>query len=263
MDYKLITVEKKNHLTIITLNRPEVRNCINPIISAELDHAFDDFQDDVDAWVAIITGAGDKAFSAGNDLKYDALTPKEEALEARKKVKYGFAGIVFNYNLNKPVIAAVNGFAMGGGFEIALACDIIIAADTATFSFPEPMVGRVPAAGGVQRLPRQIPYHLAMDMLLTRRRVSAEEASNYGIVSRVVPQSELMTIAEEMAEEIMLGSPLANRAIKQMVNQGLETSMQKANHTPFPLYEQFVKSEDFIEGPKAFTEKRKPNWTGK
>ena len=263
MDYKLITVEKKNHLTIITLNRPEVRNCINPIISAELDQAFDDFQADIDAWVAIITGAGDKAFSAGNDLKYDALTPKEEALEARKKVKYGFAGIVFNYNLDKPVIAAVNGFAMGGGFEIALACDIIIAADTATFAFPEPMVGRVPAAGGVQRLPRQIPYHLAMDMLLTRRRISAQEAMHYGIACRVVPQADLMATAEQMAEEIMLGSPLANRAIKQMVNQGLETSMQKANQASFPLYEQFVKSEDFIEGPKAFTEKRKPSWTGK
>ena len=263
MDYELIKVEKKNHLTIITLNRPEVRNCINPIISAELDHAFDTFQEDIDAWVVILTGAGDKAFSAGNDLKYDALTPREESIEARKKVKYGFAGITQNYNLDKPVIAAVNGFALGGGFEIALACDIIIAADTATFSFPEPMVGRIPIGGGVQRLPRQIPYHLAMELLITRRRIKAEEAMNYGIVCKVVPAADLMAVAEGMAEEIMLGSPLANRAIKQMVNQTLAMPLEEANRTASPLYKQFVSSEDFIEGPRAFTEKRKPNWTGK
>ncbi|MCP4756965.1 MAG: enoyl-CoA hydratase [Proteobacteria bacterium] len=263
MNYELIKVEKRNHLTIITLNRPEVRNCINPIISAELDHAFDVFQEDVDAWVVILTGAGDKAFSAGNDLKFDALTPPEEALELRKKVKYGFAGITKNYNLDKPVIAAVNGFALGGGFEIALACDIILAADVATFSFPEPMVGRIPIGGGVQRLPRHIPYHLAMELLLTRRRITAEEAMSYGIVCRVVPQADLMATAEEMAEEIMLGSPLANRAIKQTVNQGLEMTLQEANQAVTPLYKRFVASEDFVEGPRAFTEKRKPKWTGK
>ena len=152
---------------------------------------------------------------------------------------------------------------MGGGFEIALACDIIIAADTATFSFPEPMVGRIPIGGGVQRLPRQIPYHLAMELLITRRRIKAEEAMNYGIVCKVVPAADLMAVAEGMAEEIMLGSPLANRAIKQMVNQTLAMPLEEANRTASPLYKQFVSSEDFIEGPRAFTEKRKPNWTGK
>ncbi len=262
MDYKLIKVEKRNHLTIITLNRPEVRNAINPPICLELDNAFDEFQDDPEAWVAILTGAGDKAFSAGNDLKYDALTPVEEKREVRSRIKYGFGGIVFNYNLDKPVIAAVNGFAMGGGFEIALASDIIIAAETATFAFPEPLVGRVPAAGGVHRLSRQIPHHLAMDMLYTRRRITAQEAQQYGIVSRVVPYSALMAAAEKVAEEIMEGSPLAIRAIKQMVCSGEGMSLQKANSTSFPLLVEFSNSEDFVEGPRAFTEKRKPNWKG-
>jgi len=262
MEYELIKVEKRDHLTIITIDRPEVRNAINPPTSLEMDHAFDEFQNDRDAWVAILTGSGDKAFSAGNDLKYDALTPVEEAREARSRVKYGFGGIVFNYNLDKPVIAAVNGFAMGGGFEMAMACDIIIASETATFSLPEPLVGRVPAGGGVQRIVRQIPYHLAMDMLFTRRLLDAREAMEYGIVSRIVPPDELIPLAENMAEVIMEGSPLAIRAIKEIANSGLEMPLRQANSTLFPLYEKFLHSEDFIEGPVAFTEKRKPNWKG-
>lgn len=260
MNYELINVEKKDHLTVITINRPEVRNAVNPPTSIEMDHAFDDFKDDPSAWVAIVTGAGDRAFSAGNDLKYDALTPPEESRKVRSRVKYGFGGIVFNYELEKPLIAAVNGFAMGGGFEIALACDIVIAAETATFSFPEAAVGRVPMAGGINRLVRQIPYHLAMDMLLTRRRITAQEALQFGIASRVVPLSDLMSTAESVAEEIIEGSPLAVRATKEAANSGLDLTLRDANATSFPLYRQFVKSEDFIEGPRAFAEKRRPNW---
>jgi len=263
MEYQLIKVDKRDHLTIITIDRPDVRNAISPPTSLEMDHAFDEFQNDTDAWVAILTGSGDKAFSAGNDLKYDALTPVEENQEVRSRVKYGFGGITFNYTLDKPVIAAVNGFAMGGGFEMALACDIIIAADTATFSLPEPLVGRVPVGGGVQRIVRQIPYHLAMDLLFTRRRLTAAEAMEYGIVSRVAPPDGLIPLAEEMAATIMEGSPLAIRAIKENANSGLEMPLRQANSTMFPLYKQFAQSEDFIEGPVAFTEKRKPNWTGK
>jgi crotonobetainyl-CoA hydratase len=263
MDYRLIKVEKKGHLTIITINRPEVRNAINPPTSTEMGHAFDEFRDDPDAWVAIVTGAGDRAFSAGNDLKYDALTPPEQAREERSRVRYGMGGLVFNYELDKPLIAAVNGFAMGGGFEIALACDVIVAAETATFSFPETAVGRVPVAGGVNRLVRQIPYHLAMDLLLTRRRLTAQEAHQFGIVSRVVPLAELMTTAEQVAEEIIEGSPLGVRATKEIANRGLDLTLREANATAFPLYKQFVASEDFIEGPKAFAEKRKPRWTGR
>ena len=145
MDYKLIKVEKKSHLTIITINRPEVRNAINPPTSIEMEHAFEEFSSDSNAWVAILTGTGDKAFSAGNDLKYDALTPPKEAMEARSKVKFGMGGVTHNYTIKKPIIAAVNGFAFGGGFEMALACDLIVASEKATFRLPEPLVGRIPA----------------------------------------------------------------------------------------------------------------------
>ncbi|MHA1730275.1 MAG: enoyl-CoA hydratase-related protein, partial [Promethearchaeota archaeon] len=174
MNFKLIKVEKKGHLTIVTINRPEVRNAINPPTSVELQDAFEDFNNDPNAWVAILTGAGDKAFSAGNDLKYDALTPPEEARKAQSKVKFGFGGITSNYHIKKPIIAAVNGFAFGGGFEIALACDIAIASEKATFRLPEPLVGRIPAGGGVVRLVRQIPYHVAMDVLISCRKLSAQ-----------------------------------------------------------------------------------------
>jgi len=225
-------------------------------------HAFDAFRDDPNAWVAIVTGAGDRAFSAGNDLKYDALTPPEQAQRDRSRVRYGMGGIVFNYELSKPLIAAVNGFAMGGGFEIALACDIVIAAETATFSFPETAVGRVPVAGGINRLVRQIPYHLAMDLLLTRRRLTAQEALQFGIASRVVPLAELMQTAEKVAGEIIEGAPLGVRATKEAANAGLDLTLREANATSFPLYKQFVASEDFIEGPKAFAEKRQPKWKG-
>ena len=166
MDYKLIKVEKKGHLTIVTINRPESRNAINPPTSIEMQDAFEEFNNDPNAWVAILTGAGDKAFSAGNDLKYDALTPPEKAREERSKVKWGMGGLTHNYHMKKPIIAAVNGFAYGGGWEMALGCDIIIASEQARFRFPEPLVGRVPAGGGVVRLVRRIPHHMAMDILL-------------------------------------------------------------------------------------------------
>lgn len=262
MDYKLIKVEKKGHLTIVTINRPNVRNAINPPTSIEMQHAFEDFNNDPNAWVAILTGTGDKAFSAGNDLKYDALTPREEAMESRKKIKYGMGGLTHSYHVKKPIIAAVNGFAFGGGWEMALGCDIIIASEQASFRFPEPLVGRIPGGGGVLRLIRQIPYHVAMDILLSCKRVSAKEALKYGIVSRVVLHEDLMKVAEKIAADIMECSPLGIRAIKEMALDGLELPFREANKNNFPLLRQFYTSEDAIEGPRAFTEKRKPNWKG-
>ena len=262
MDYKLIKVEKKGHLTIITINRPEVRNAINPPTSIEMQDAFEDFNNDPNAWVAILTGTGDKAFSAGNDLKYDALTPPQEAIESRKQVKWGMGGLTHNYHIKKPIIAAVNGFAFGGGWEMALGCDIIIASEQASFRFPEPLVGRIPGGGGVLRLIRQIPYHVAMDILLSYKRVTAQEALQYGMISRVVPHEDLMKEAEKIAADIMEGSPLGVKAIKEMALDGLEIPFREANKNNFPLLRQFYTSEDAIEGPRAFTEKRKPNWKG-
>ena len=264
MDYKYIIVEKKEHLTIFRLNRPEVRNAINPYVSLELEDAFYEFENDSNAWIAIVTGVGDKAFSAGFDLKWGASTSVEEQRESFSKLKYKAVtgGLTFNPNITKPVIAAVNGFAFGGGFELALGCDLIIAAEQAIFSLPEPLVGRVPTEGGVHRLVRYLPYHLAMEILFTYKRISAQEGVELGFVNKVVPLDQLMTEAENYAITIMKGSPLAIRAIKQMANDGLETTLRKAFSTTFPLYEKFRQSHDFIEGPKAFSEKRKPVWKG-
>jgi len=261
MDYKLIKVEKKGHLTIVTINRPDVRNAVNPPTSIEMQDAFEEFNNDPNAWVAILTGTGDKAFSAGNDLKYDALTPPKEAQESRSKVKWGMGGLTHNYEIKKPLIAAVNGFAFGGGFEMALACDIIIASDKATFRLPEPLVGRIPAGGGVVRIVRQMPFHVGMDVLLSARRLSAQEALHYGVVSRVVPHDQLMQEAEKVAQDIMQCSPLGIMSIKEMALDGLEIPLREANNPrKFPLFLKFFQSEDWIEGPRAFTEKRKPKW---
>jgi crotonobetainyl-CoA hydratase len=264
MDYKYIIVEKKEHLTIVRLNRPEVRNAINPYVSIELEDVFNEFENDSNAWIAIVTGVGDKAFSAGFDLKWGATASFDEQREAFSKLKYRAVtgGLTFNPNITKPVIAAVNGFAFGGGFELALGCDLIIAAENAVFSLPEPLVGRVPTEGGVHRLVRYLPYQLAMEILFTYKRITAQEGLELGFVNKVVPLDQLMPEAEKMADIIMGGSPLAIRAIKQMANDGLEMTLRKAFNTTFPIYRQFTQSQDFIEGPRAFSEKRKPNWKG-
>ncbi len=164
-DYQYLKVEREGPLTIVTINRPEVYNALHPPAHWEFDKVFTEFRDDPEQWIAIVTGAGDKAFSAGNDLKYQA------AGGPRHRPDTGFAGITNRYDLTKPVIAAVNGWAMGGGFETALACDLIITAENATFALPEPRVGLAAGAGGIHRLPRHIPFKQAMGMILTGRRV--------------------------------------------------------------------------------------------
>jgi crotonobetainyl-CoA hydratase len=263
MSYEFVKVEKKDHITKVTLNRPERMNAIHPPASRELGEIFEEFADDPDQWVAIITGAGDRAFSAGNDLKFQAENGRAKMTELSKGIKGGFAGVTARMDCFKPMIAAVNGFAMGGGFEIALACDIILASENATFALPEPRVGLMAAAGGVHRLPRRIPYHLAMGMILTGKRLTAAEAQSYGIVNEVVAPDELQAAAERWAGEILECSPLSVRASKEAVFKGLGLPIEHAYHLVVPGQAAMIQSEDFIEGPKAFAEKRKPNWKGR
>jgi enoyl-CoA hydratase/carnithine racemase len=256
MDLKFVKYEKKDHLALVTFNRPEVMNAMHPPCHVEMDQVWDDFAADKNLWVAILTGSGDKAFSAGNDLKYTAAHQGE----VMPKWRGGFAGITDRYDIVKPVIAAVNGFALGGGLEIALACDIIIAAEHARLGLPEPRVGLMAGAGGVHRLPRHIPLKIAMGMILTGRHITAAEAHRWGLVNEVVPLKDLMPTAERWAAEIMECSPLSIQASKEQAYQGLHESIEAATAGKYPATTKLFKSKDLIEGPRAFAEKRKPNW---
>ena len=253
-------VEKDGKLWIVTMNRPEVMNSLHPPANRELAAIFDDFEKDPDAWVAIITGAGDRAFSAGNDLKHQA-----SGGDMRGQPASGFGGLTSRFGLSKPLIAAVNGVAMGGGFEIALACDLIIASDKAVFALPEPRVGLAALAGGLQRLPRMIPLKQAMGMILTGRRVSAQEGKDLGFVTDVAPHDELLKRARAWAEQILECSPLSVRASKQTALASLSVAdlRESMENSRYPAIADMARSQDFIEGPKAFAEKRKPQWKGR
>lgn len=257
-------VEREGPLTVVTINRPDVMNALHPMANAELAEIFDAFAADPDQWVAIITGAGDKAFSAGNDLKYTA-----EAMargEPLRTPTSGFAGLTARFDLDKPVIAAVNGLAMGGGFEIALACDLIVADEGAVFALPEPKVGLAALAGGLHRLPREIGLKRAMGMILTGRRVAAREGVELGFVNEVAPAGEVMAVARRWAQDILACSPMSIRASKQTARQGLdEPSLEAAyrGQDGYPAIKALFKSADVREGPLAFAQKRAPKWTGR
>lgn len=251
------SVEKKDHVFVVTLERPERLNALHPPANMELGEVFDDFAGDDDAWVAVITGRG-RGFSAGNDLRYQA-----EGGE-RVPMPRGFAGLTSRFDLTKPVIAAVNGVAMGGGFEIALACDLIIAAEGATFALPEPRVGLAALAGGLNRLPRQIGAKRALGMILTGRHVPAREGLDLGFVNEVVPDGEVLDAALRWAAQICECAPLSIRASKDVVYRSLSTaSLQESMEAHYDSVKAMLDSDDFVEGPRAFAEKRKPDWKGR
>ncbi len=251
--------ERDGHLFVVTINRPERMNALHPPGNAEMSELFDEFQNDPDLWVAIVTGAGDRAFSAGNDLRYQAEGGDRSAMPSS-----GFAGLTSRWDLDKPVIAAVNGVAMGGGFEIALACDIIVASENALFALPEPRVGLAALAGGMHRLPRQIGLKRAMSMMLTGRHVPADEAFEMGIAAEVVPQGEALACARRWAEMVLGCSPMSIRATKQAAMQGLnEAGVQAAQARRYEAVRAMTQSADFVEGPLAFSQKRPPQWQGR
>ena len=250
-------VEKAGHIMTVRINRPDRLNALHPLANAELGEVFDDFAADDEMWVAIITGEG-RGFCAGNDLRYQA-----EGGE-RVPTPRGFGGLTSRFDMNKPVIAAVNGVAMGGGFEIALACDLIIASENAKFALPEPKVGLAALAGGLNRLPRQIGPKRALGMILTGRHVGPEEGKNLGFVNDVVPHDQLMDAAIDWAKQICDCAPLSIRASKDVVYRSVDSaSLQAAMEAKYDTVKAMVGSADFIEGPKAFAEKRAPNWQGK
>ena len=260
MPYEFIEVAQQGHVTLVTLNRPSQLNAIAPRMHWELHEAFDAFAADPEQWVAIVTGAGERGFCAGSDLKARAddqpvtLPPS------------GYAGLISRFDLDKPLIAAVNGVAAGGGFELALACDLIIASETARFALPEPKVGLAAVGGGLHNLPRQIPLKQAMALILTGRFVSAQEALGFGFVNEVVAPADLLAAARRWAEEICAASPMAVRASKQSVLRGLNEPRVEdaiARQYEHPALAAMMGSQDAQEGPRAFAEKRPPRWTGR
>ena len=215
---RFIEVTRNGHILEVKLNKPKV-NAIDHLMSREMGEAFALLRDDPELRVGILTAEGEKIFSAGWDLK--ALNSGDIKLdnwwEDGDYGDGGFAGLTENWNLNKPVIAALNGLAIGGGFEIALSCDLVIAADHVQFALPEMPLGIVPDAGALQRLPRRIPYNIAMEMLLLGRRMGAEEAARHGLVNKVVPYAELMTVAREWATQLAKSAPLAMQTVKEVL----------------------------------------------
>ena len=253
----------------ITLNRPPA-NAITQSVSIAIHEALKMLQEDNELQCGIITGSGDKIFCAGWDLKEMAkMDSNEQALADSLDCPGGFAGITEFWDLKKPVICAVNGLAVGGGFEIALACDMVLCTDHSEFFFPEMQRGFLPDVGGIQHLPRKLPYNIAMELLYTGRRMPASEAMQWGLVNEILPVEKLMTRARELAGHISQSAPLALQALKEVVPVIQEMPIKQAfsatkpGNDQFPIYQKMLFSEDFMEGGRAFAEKREPHWKGK
>ncbi|ARN73099.1 enoyl-CoA hydratase-related protein [Oceanicoccus sagamiensis] len=254
-----VLVEERGNILLVTINRPDSMNALTPQTNTQLAQVFRDFEANPELRVAILTGAGSKAFCSGNDLKFTATATPEQ----RKQPAEGFAGLTSFYDRKKPVIAAVNGFAFGGGFEIALATDIVVAAAHAQFALPEPKVGLAALAGGMHRLPRQVPLKQAVAAMITGDPISAERGEQMGFVNKVVPQEQLLEAAIDYANKIIACAPLSVEVTLATVNETLKyDSVEQAMSLDSATRERILGSEDFKEGIQAFVEKRKPNWQG-
>lgn len=254
-----LLVERKEHVLIVTINRPERLNALDLSMHDRLDKVWTDYDSDAELRCAIFTGTGEKAFCAGSDLKNYAATEQIQ-LPAN-----GYGGIA-RRRLRKPLIAAVNGLALGGGFEFALCCDIILAAEHATFGLPEVRLGGAAMGGGIPRLVRRIPYSIAMDLLLTTRRMGAAEAHRIGLVNEVVPREKLMETAMRWAGEIVLGSPLGailTKEIAEATLRGDEDFLSLVGELGDARQRPIMESEDWQEALRAFAERRPPVWKGR
>ena len=254
-----VTYEKEGKLAIFTINRPEAMNAMNMEAIRELLEAMTDFRDDPELWVGIVTGAGEKAFCGGADIK-DTLP----FMQAHRRDQWAFPpSIMRGFELWKPLIAAINGMALGGGLELALACDLRIASETARLGTPEVNLGLIPGWGGTQRVPRMVPYCKAAEILLMGKLIDAQEAYRIGLVNKVVPQDKVMSTAKEWAEIICQAGPLAVSAAKEAMIKGSSMTLEDGLRLENSLVAYLMGTDDFVEGTKAFVEKRKPSYKAK
>ena len=247
--------ERKGHVELLTINRPEARNAMNRAAAVALSTALDECEGDDDVWVTVLTGAGDKAFSAGMDLK--AFAQGEFPITEK-----GFGGLT-QRDFPKPLIAAVNGAALAGGFELMLSCDMVVAADHARFGIPEAARGLIAGAGGLIRLPKRVPLAIAYEMALTAEPIDAARAQSLGLVNEVVPGDQVVAAALALAERIAKNAPLAVRVSKSVMKQSLELTEAASWEMNNAAFGTIGQSADAMEGAIAFAEKRAPNWTGK
>ncbi len=254
------TVE--GHVARVTIDRIERMNAVDEATADKMEEIWKRVECDPDIRVVVLTGSGDKAFCAGADMKATNNGKSGLAYWADARPG-GFGGLTLRKSLHVPVIARVNGLAVGGGFELVLGCDIVVAAEHASFGLPEAKVGRMPVDGGMIMLPRLIPQKLAMGMLLTGNRISAAEALSYGLVNEVVDASGLDASVDRWVEQILECAPLSVKAIKECVKETSDLSVDEAQAKRLPSLIAALESEDSEEGPRAFREKRKPEWQGK
>jgi enoyl-CoA hydratase len=257
MTYELILTETRGRVGLITLNRPKALNALNNPLMNEVMDALDTFDKDNNIGAMVITG-NEKAFAAGADIKEMADQSAKEMRESDHVAVFGKMR-----SIEKPIIAAVSGWALGAGCEVALTCDMIVASESAKFGLPEVTIGVIPGAGGTQRLTRAVGKSIAMEMIINNRTLSAKEALEFGIVNRVVPVGDFLNEALKLADEIASRAPLAVRAAKKMINASYESSLTNGLAEEKHAFYQLFDTEDQKEGMKAFVEKRKPNWSGK
>jgi crotonobetainyl-CoA hydratase len=255
-----VRLEIADHVARVTIARPEVLNALDVDAETALDAIWQTLEADRDVRAVVLTGAGERGFCVGADMKNVGRSGLEYWAAARPN---GFGGIALRTTLDIPVIARVNGHALGGGFEMVLGCDIVIAAQEAGFGLPEPRVGRLPLDGGMVLLARQIPYRHAMGMLLTGRRISAAQAMEWGLVNEVVPRVELDAAVDRWLADILACAPLSLRAIKQTVRRTAQLAATEAQALRLPALIECLQSADGEEGVRAFREKRTPAWTGR